>query len=178
MSLEVDLKDIEKAKRLLGLCPLQLELAQAAAMNRAILGGRTALSKGIREQYIIPASTVKGKMTMKKARGGLLQASLTVKGSPIDLMKFRTRISKHGVFAQVKRGGGGSLPHSFFVGTGRAGIYHRASESRLPIQREFGPSVPQMAGERHVSESVSDRMKEVMETRLSHEISVRLERLI
>ena len=61
------------------------------------------------------------------------------------------------------------------MAVGKAGLYHRASESRLPIQREFGPSVPQMAGETNVSKGVQDRMQEVFQTRFEHEVMRRLE---
>ena len=175
MSVEVDARDIDKAVKALGSVPNVVEQATAAALNRAVIAGRTAVSKGIRERYTIRASDIKDQVRIKCATKDSLEASVTISGSPIDLTNFRVRISRRGAYAQVKKGGGGILPRSFFMVVGRAGLYHRASESRLPIQREFGPSVPQMAGETNVSQGVQERMQEVFQARFEHEVMRRWE---
>ena len=54
------------------------------------------------------------------------------------------------------------------MAAGRAGIYHRATKKRLPIEREFTLSVPQMAGNVNVSAAVQKRMSEVFVERLEH----------
>ena len=170
MNIAVELTNDEKAAYLLRASPETLELATVAALNRAVLAGRTAVSKGMRAHYTIRAADV----NRKKARRGQLSALLTARGAPIDLMKFKVRIGRKGVFAQVKKGGGGKLARSFFVGIGRAGLYHRAATTRLPIQREYGPSIPQMAGETNVSAAVNTRMEEVFQTHFMHEVDYRL----
>jgi hypothetical protein len=175
MSVEVDVRVIDKAVKALGKVPNAVEQATAAALNRAVIAGRTAVSKGVREHYTIRASDIKGQVCIKRAAKSSLEAAVTISGSPIDLTNFRVRISRRGAYAQVKKGSGGILPRSFFMAVGKAGLYHRASESRLPIQREFGPSVPQMAGETNVSKGVQERMQEVFQTRFEHEVMRRLE---
>jgi len=178
MSAAIELTNEKKAAHLLRASPEALELAVVAALNRAVLAGRTAVSKGMRVRYTIRAADVKGAMNMKVARRGQFRALLTARGAPIDLMKFKVRIGRKGIFAQVKKGGGGKLPHTFFVSAGRAGLYHRAATTRLPILREYGPSIPQMAGETNVSAAVNERMEEVFQTHFMHEVNYRLEELM
>ena len=175
MSITVDSSSLERASILLDGMPMAAEKAISASLNRAILASRTALSKGVREIYTIKASDVKSNMTMKKSTAGTLTATLTVKGSPIPLTNFSVSVRKGDISARVKKGGGGSLPHSFFVVTKGVGIYHREASSRLPIQQEFGPSAPQMAGEPGVIDRAEERAQEVFESRLEHEIYARLE---
>ena len=177
MSIEIDARDLDKAMRALENVPHAVELATAAALNRAVLAGRTAVSKGIRGQYTIRAADIKDQARIKRATKDDLSARIEVSGTPIDLTKFRVRISGKGAYAQVKKGGGNTLPHSFFMAVGKAGLYHRASASRLPIQREFGPSVPQMAGDTEVRGGVEARMQEVFRARIVHEVAYRLENM-
>lgn len=177
MSVQIDARGIDKAMKVLEKVPYAVEYATAAALNRAALAGRTAVSKGIREHYTIRASDIKGQVKIKRATRDDLDAVVTVSGSPIDLTNFRVRISRRGVYAQVKKGGGGVLFRSFFMAVGKAGLYHRSSKPRLPIQREFGPSVPQMAGEALVSQGVQERMREVFQARFEHEVMHRLEEI-
>ena len=49
MSVEVDVRVIDKAVKALGKVPNAVEQATAAALNRAVIAGRTAVSKGVRE---------------------------------------------------------------------------------------------------------------------------------
>ena len=175
MSITVDSKAIERAYIMLDKIPMEAEKAISASLNRAILATRTALTKGIRQTYTIKAADAKANMSMKKSTAGTLTASLLVKGSPIPLTDFSVSVRKGDISARVKKGGGGSLPHSFFVMTRGLGIYHRSSTSRLPIQKEFGPSMPQMVGEPGVIAQAETRAQEVFESRLEHEIYARLE---
>lgn len=177
MSVEIDAQDIEKAMKALEKVPNAVERAAAAALNRAVIAGRTAVSKGIRERYTLKATDIKEQVRIKRAARNSLDAEVTVTGTPVDLTKFRVRISGRGIYAQVKKGGGGTLRRSFFMAVGKAGLYHRSSKSRLPIQREFGPSVPQMAGEINVSRGVEERMQAVFRERLAREVAYRLENM-
>lgn len=169
MMLEVDMAAADRAAKLLEGIPQGLEKATMFAINRAILAARTSAVKSIRETYMIKASDLKASMTMKKAGISHLRASLVTRGAPIDLQKFKVKISRDGVSAQVKRSGGGALPHSFFVTTGNMGIFHRTTSARTPLQREFGPSLPQMMGNEEVMAKVQARASAVLEERMLHE---------
>ncbi len=173
MNIQIDMDGIVDAQRFLELFPKETTVSAVSAMNRAITAGRTQLSKGIREKYIIRAADIKGTLSTKKATSGNMQASVSSEGRPIELIKFKVRKLKSGYFAQVKKGGGGRLPHSFFVSVGKAGLYHRETSSRLPIQREFGPSIPKMASDTNVSATVEKRIQEVFQARFAHEMGRR-----
>ena len=67
MSIEIDARDLDKAMRALENVPHAVEQATAAALNRAALAGRTAVSKGIRGQYTIRAADIKDQTLIKRA---------------------------------------------------------------------------------------------------------------
>ena len=103
---------------------------------------------------------------MQKASSGL-GGVLKVSGRPLDIMEFSPRTSRGMISVKIKKARK-PLPHSFFVSANKAGIYHRVTQKRLPIEREFTLSVPQMGGNVHVAEIVQKRMAEVFSDRLEH----------
>ena len=174
MQIQITPEALETAQKILGnVSEKDAGKAISRAMNRAILAARTAGTKAVRQEYVISAKDVKADMTMKKASYTNLHASLTARGPMIDLMQFKVKIQSKGVFAQVKKGGGGIIPKAFFASTGKsAGVFHRTTTSRLPIQREFGPSIAQMFGNESVISQMEKRSSEVLEERLAHELDV------
>lgn len=172
MNVTIDATGLEEARQLLANIPNGTQKAFGRAINRGLTAMRTAISKETRSKYVVKAKDIKDTLEVKKASSRHLSGKIVSTGSPLDLTKFRYRIKKRGgIYAQVKKGGGGTLPHSFFVTTGNAGLYHRVSRERLPIQREFGPSIPQMIGNEAVSTKIQERGREVFERELAHQIS-------
>ena len=168
MNVRVEVTGIEECKRFLAQQPKRAATAMSSAANRALLAGRTMLSKGIRSEYSIKAGTIKSHTKLKKASRGTASGEIRVSGRPIDLMEFSPRLRKGGMVTVRVKKTRKKLPHSFFVTVGRAGIYHRTTKKRLPIEREFTLSVPQMAGNVNVSTAVQKRMSEVFVERLEH----------
>ncbi len=168
MSVRVEITNADACKRLLAEQPKRAATAISSATNRALLAGRTMLSKGIRSEYSVKAGTIKSHTRLKKASKGTQSGELRVSGRPIDLMEFSPSISRGGMVSVRIKKVRKKLPHSFFVAVGRAGIYHRTTRKRLPIEREFTLSVPQMAGNVNVSAAVQKRMSEVFVERLEH----------
>ncbi len=171
MKISIDAAGLEDARKALEGIPGGIERATSRAVNRAILAARTEGTKDVGKEYVIRASDVKANMTIKKAGAGDISAALSVKGSAIDIQKFKVKVKKSGIFVQVKRSGGAELPHSFFVTTNGLGIYHRQESSRLPIQKEWGPSMPQMIGNPAIIEAMSQKSQEAIEKRLPHEVN-------
>ncbi len=165
--MNVDVKGIDKALQELAGTYKRAQMAVRSAIGRALTAGRAAISKGIRSEYSVKAGTIKGAIQRKRANGGL-SGELRVSGRPLDLMEFSPNISKKGIVSVRVKKARKRLPHLFFVSTGKAGLYHRMSKKRLPIEREFTLSVPQMAGNTNVSKQVTDRMEKVFEERLLH----------
>lgn len=172
MNVTIDAKGLDEARQLLAHIPKGTQKALGRSINRGLTAMRTAISKETRSKYVVKAKDIKGTLEVKRASHQHLSGKILSTGSPMDLTKFRYRIKKRGgIYAQVKKGGGGTLPHSFFVTTGKAGLYHRETRERLPIQREFGPSIPQMIGNEAVTMKIQERGREVFERELAHQIS-------
>lgn len=53
---------------------------------------------------------------------------------------------------------------------GHIGIYERKSDSSYPIKQLYGPSVPRMAENAVVLKTVEDRVNEVINNRMEHEL--------
>ena len=51
-----------------------------------------------------------------------------------------------------------------------SGIYERKNDSSYPIKQLYGPSVPRMAENAVVLKTVEDRVNEVINNRMEHEI--------
>lgn len=168
MNVKVEITNIEACKRLLAQQPKKAAAAISSATNRALIAGRTALSTGIRSEYSIRAGAIKSHVKLKKASKGTQSGELKVSGRPIDLMEFNPSISRGGMVSVRIKKARKKLPRSFFVAVGKAGLYHRTTSKRLPIEREFTLSVPQMAGNVNVSAAVQKRMREVFVERLEH----------
>lgn len=169
-----DYREFDKAINIMQATPKAVQAAIGSALSRSLTAGRATISKSTREKYVIKAANIKKAIRTQRMAEG--EAQLLVEGSPLDLMEFKVGITRRGVKANVKRGGGKFLPHSFFVDRNvkKAGIFSREGVSRLPIQRHFGPSLPQMIGAVGVKENVLQRMEDVFEERFAHEIERRL----
>lgn len=172
--MSADYREFDKAIKIIQATPKTVQAAIGSALSRSLTAGRATVSKGIRENYVIKAANIKSAIrTHRTAKG---EAQLLIEGAPLDLMKFKVRITRRGVKANVKRGGGKFLAHSFFADRNvkKAGIFSREGTSRLPIKRRYGPSLPQMVGAVEVKENVLQRMEDVFEERFMREIERRL----
>lgn len=166
--MSADYREFDKAIKIIQATPKTVQAAIGSALSRSLTAGRATVSKGIRENYVIKAANIKSAIrTHRTAKG---EAQLLIEGAPLDLMKFKVRITRRGVKANVKRGGGKFLAHY----VKKAGIFSREGTSRLPIKRRYGPSLPQMVGAVEVKENVLQRMEDVFEERFMREIERRL----
>ena len=142
------------------------------SMDRSILAARTAGVKAVGQEYEMKAKDMKSHIS-KYTNWSDLTAKLTVKGSPTDITEFKINGDKKtgNLSAIVKKGSVRDLSHSFFITTkSRPGIFHRAGSERLPVQREFGPSIAQMFGTAKVTAAMHSRSIEVLDERLAHEV--------
>ena len=93
-------------------------------------------------------------------------------GSPISLIHFRTTGGQQGnVRAAVRRTSTlKPLPHAW-RGLPSLNIWERVGTPRLPIEKKYGPSGPQMVGDSGVSESVANKMSSTVEAEIERQIS-------
>lgn len=193
MSVNVDVSDaqLKKAQDMLGHIPGGAEKAIARAINRAITAANTEATKQIQGQYVLKGKKVitQAKSVARRATKSSLSAIIEAKGSPIPLGAFLTnprkpprRRPKGSLFARVKADGGGQIKGAFIttVQTGHIGVHHAGvfvrskGNASLPIRQLYGPSVPQMLGNREIQDFLVKRAKLVLDERLDHEIDVML----
>lgn len=170
MSVDIVFGELDNAKKLINESQRRAPQAIRSAASRSLIAGRKTLSVGIRSQYSVSAGYIKSHTRIKRASGGSSDGALIVSGRPIDLMEFSPSISKRGMVSVKVTKSRKTLKHSFFVAT-KSGLYHRVTEKRFPIKREYTLSVPQMAGNVNVSEQVQERIKVVFEDRLKHALT-------
>lgn len=156
------------AEALKNLSETNLHRAAARASKRAATAARTAGTKQLRAIYTMKAGDMKSKMNLRSEADG---TTLVIRGSVEKIEKFRAKVKEGkggGVFASIKKGKEIKMPRSFEL---HGHMVMRASEKRGPYRGLFGPSVPQMFGNKEVLDAMDKRGSEVFETRLYHEIS-------
>ncbi|MDR1510899.1 MAG: phage tail protein, partial [Synergistaceae bacterium] len=160
--------------------------AAARAINRAAEGARTDAIKAICEQYAIKPVTVRKTLTIKMATEKKLTAEIISTGSQIGLYKFFVSPKKpqnvpvekrKTVIAGVKFGTKEKFPHGFvaWMEGGHEGLWHRTGgktrSGRREISEFFGPSVPQMLGNKHVLDFINKGIHERLDKELRRQIS-------
>lgn len=165
---------------MLGHIPGALPKALISAINRAAEGARTDAVTKAREEYVITAGRVRETIQINKAGTANLSASVVSRGRPRALSYYKIRPGKvtkrrppEGVYAQVKRSGGGPIAKSFVakMASGHVGVFHRAGAGRFPLVQRYGPSVAQMLEAKSISQYVEAGAQRRMDERLSHEIN-------
>lgn len=152
------------------------------AMQRGLTAGRAAFSKQIKSTYYVSTSvfTKYSHIGYKKVemRSDGLIGSIEYAGTVIPLIKFnatpqKATYGKSPVKAAVKNGESQVELQNAFTAqmpNGHIGIYERKNDSSYPIKQLYGPSVPRMAENAVVLKTVEDRVNEVINNRMEHEI--------
>lgn len=172
-------QEIERAQSLLYGIKDGAPKALYRSLNRGIAMARTDLVREVREEYEVKAGDVRKTMTLTRATASRLEASVTFMGSPISLGSFNVRPKTQNpsrrtpIRVSVRTGSAPtSLDKGFILRTGgKPSVFERVGQSRLPIRRLYGPSVPQMVGNDRVVDRVADKAQENLTKRLDHEIN-------
>lgn len=152
------------------------------AMQRGLIAGRTAFNKQIKSVYYVSSAVISryshiGYKKVEMRSDGLI-GSIEYAGTVIPLIKYnvtpqKATYGKTPVKAAVKRSESQvELAKSFTaqMPNGHIGIYERKSDSSYPIKQLYGPSVPRMAENAVVLKTVEDRVNEVINNRMEHEL--------
>jgi len=164
------------------------------ALNRGLTAGKTAFNKQIKGIYNITTTAIKensefGYNQVKMEDNGLV-GSIDYSGFPIPLYKFKVSpqtptYGKKKVTVSVKRGSTGVSRNGFIaqMQSGHLGMFHRIdkysgkhrnqknrTKHNQMIEERYGPSVPRMAENEVVLQTVEDRVNEVINQRINHEI--------
>lgn len=148
---------------------LQADVAKQStsrALNGTIAIAKTAMSKEIRQEFVLPASRVGEVLRINKASatGGTvrLQASLypvTTKGRSLNLSNFAARQTAKGVTFKIKRNGPRHLiPGAFLINQGKT-VMIRIGNKRLPIKALQTIDIAQMFNTKRINAKVVDTIK-------------------
>lgn len=159
--------------------PKKINLVLSRAINRAATTARAAMSKKVREQYLVKASDVKSSIKITRATTSKPMAEVRSTGKKISLAKFRVSPTEPrpkkppGAYkSQVKKSGGLKPVDRGFLATvnGSVGFFLRVGASRLPVKRLMGPSVPEMIGQKGTITWVENEAKSMLNSRIQHEM--------
>lgn len=167
------------------------------ALARGLSAGKTAFSKQTRETYHVSPSVLSsyskvGYKNVSVSGNGII-GSIEYSGGVIPLFKFnvapkKPTYGKKAVKASVMRSGSQVVFDNAFIAqmkSGHLGIFEGKgtwqrstrptktggnTENNEKIKELFGPSVPRMAENTVVLQSVEDRVNEVINQRIDHEI--------
>ena len=115
--------------------------ATARALNATVAQAKTAMSREIRAEFVIPAAKVNEALRINRARASngaySMEASLespSKRGRSLNLSNFQARQTAKGVTFKVSRGGPRKLiPGSFLINGGKT-VMIREGKKRLPIK--------------------------------------------
>lgn len=136
--------------------------AVASALNKTVALAKTAMSREIRSEFNISASTVNQSLKVQRAsaaRGKFqLSAALSSISRPgrrsLNLARFAARQTRKGVTFKVKRGGPRQLiPGAFLINGGNT-VMIREGKSRLPIKALQTIDVAQMFNTKRINAKV------------------------
>lgn len=151
--------------------------AIGAAMNRAAKAGKTEAARYASETYNITQGSFRSRchisFTMSGGSGGVSSISVLFAGAVIPLIEFQgTKGGPQGGVSVSPKRGGGALRTAFINAVyGTHGVWERVGRKRFPLEQMYGPSTGHMMQDDGVSEKLTNRMIEVFDSRIEHEIS-------
>lgn len=162
------------------------------AINATAKNARSMLADQAKKIYVIQKSHFNKAMRIKNASASRLEALITAKGAPMELIDFKTSPKKPQtgekraevttgkvlVKSNMKRLEMGDL--KAFVTkfkSGHVSIVQRRGEERFPLKKLFSPSVPKMVGnEEEVYEKVKMEIAILMDENIRKYIRKTIEK--
>lgn len=180
ININIEAKELKRIEDMLITIPNGMERAMSSAINRTLTSTRASAVRRVRSQYDVRAGDIRGSMHISRSNIKNISGSIISKGGTLPLIDFKVNPKKPNprrrkpVFASVKKSGG-AIEGAFVakMPNGHIGVYERAGISRYPIKQLYGPSAPQMLGNKNILDGLSEEAEETMLQRLSHE-TVRL----
>lgn len=165
----------DKAAKMLQSVSGGINRAIYAAMGRTLSMAKTAVTREIRQEYEVKASTVRKTVTSQRVKeSNSTKGVIRVKSANLlaNQFKFKPRSETTGAkrrSVQVAiRKGGARRVDSGFVHNGV--VLQRVGSTSYPIKPVFGPSTAGMAANDAVIKNVQESVPEIFERRLAHEV--------
>lgn len=168
------LKDVQKR---LGDMEKKAPQVVSSALNRALNNVVTNINREVRSRYNLKARDVKETLSKTRATRADLEAIVKSRGTLIPLDKFKVSPKKPApkrkspIKVAVKKGSLKPIKGAFVADINGPKVFRRQTEERLPIDRLFGPSVPQMLGNEEIRNRVNEEGRETFYRRLDHEVN-------
>lgn len=181
-SITVDTEMLEEVRQRLGEMERKAPNAISNSLNRTVTNIATNVSKEVRKEYNVKATDVKDTLRKRKANHSDLSAEVRSTGQVLPLDRFKVTPKtvnpkrKKQLKVAVKKDGVKQILGAFVTNLNGIKIFIREGDDRLPIDRLFGPSVPQMLGNEGTVENINIQARDTFEKRLEHEINRILER--
>ena len=177
--LTLDSKGMAAIERKLSVVHKDAPKAISRAINRAIKAGATDVSKNVRAQFLIPKGKLDATFHFKNSTPGDLHGAIdSIYGGMLPASDFKLTPKSPNprrprpVRLTVKKGGGGTISRAFIaqMQSGHTNAFRREGTARLPIKALYTISAPIMVGVAEVAEPAMDRMQEIFDRRLDHEM--------
>ncbi|MBK8113599.1 MAG: phage tail protein [Candidatus Accumulibacter sp.] len=187
MKISVEVRNMDKVQDALNTIQKGLrEKAIGPALNRAAEKARAELARAIPEEYAVRAAEVRNAVSLRKARSGNLEATITVFGSTsrrgrsMNLIHFLSAVQQAGKAMKtrgakaskadlsalnrqlgflIKRGGGLKKIDGAFVGNHGRTIFRRIGKARLPIEPLQVIGFSQMFSSRKISTRIMTKIE-------------------
>ena len=149
----------------------------ALAINRVSNMAKTRMIRNATKTYTVKYGELLKNLTVRKAFPHQLIGQIHSRGNYLGLDNFQlnpsTRQGRTSVTAAVKSGSAFSLNDNTFIAyrDGHLGAFERTGSGRLPIQRKYGPSAPQMLGPTNSLPDLEEFINKKTEERFFHELS-------
>ena len=153
------------AEQLFAMSGDKVHVAMSRAAKRATSHAKRIGTKHVRQTYTIDAASVKAATSIKSTQDG---AVIRIAGPRKSAGHYKAKKRKGGIFVSIKKGSGDIVPRSFAY----SNTFWKREEGvpRLPIERIFGPAVPQLFGNNAIKEEIADEAMKKYEERIRHEV--------
>lgn len=142
----------------------KVQRAISFAAKRAASHAKTVGTKQVRKTYTIDSASIKAATSIRTTGDG---AVLRIAGPRRSAGHYKAKKRKAGIFVSIKKGSGDIVPRSFAYSNT---FFKRTGKNRLPIERIFGPAVPQLFGNDAIKNEIAESAMTKYEERLRHEI--------
>lgn len=178
LDIEVDTRDAELYVR--GVHHSALPVAEVRSLNKVIVTVRKEAVPLIHARRRLPKRDIKKQMTLVRATRNRREARVMASRRPIPLKRYAAKWSGRKGNKRVVVNVSGDkqiLRHAFIVDRLGGHVFARTGQSRLPIEKQFGPSL----GSALVNEFVTVSLRAVVARRwpivFQHEVEYAISRI-
>lgn len=171
---------LSQVERKLGRMKRDAPKALKNAINQTARQAMADLKKQVRKQYTVKAGKVSKAMKLQRATNTKLDATIFVKGKPLNITSYKTSTPKKGAKAQIVKDGGLKRivgPKEITAFSGLNGlIWQRKTKDRYPIVPLKSIAIPKAVGsERRVYGVVKPYIKENLKRNVDTQVRKILE---